>query len=69
MYRSITFITLVLVVMLAVADRPDIAATIPDSFWFEILHRQTGEMDSRQKIYLSKHQNKAKSVQTVVQRT
>ena len=66
MYRSITFVTLALAAMMIVADRPDIASTIPDSFWFEIDHRQQAQIDSKQKIYLSKSLNKAKSVQTII---
>ena len=58
-------VTLFLVILaVAFADRPDVAATIPDSFWLEIALKQD-TMNTRQKLFLSKTHNQAKSEQVV----
>ena len=65
MFKSVLFLCLgCLLATSVLADRPDISATIPDSFWLEIALKQDTQ-NTRQKLFINKGFNKAKSAQTI----
>ena len=63
MYKSLLLLVLVAAFGIIMADRPDVASTIPDSFVAKI--KQKDDTDATQQIFVNKQLNKAKSVQTV----
>lgn len=65
MYKALVLFVVATICVLAIADRPDVASTIPDSFVVKIAQKH--DMETEQTVYVSKSLNKAKSVQTLKQ--